>query len=88
MPSVVSYLLSNAFKPKDEGALGEGQVFNIVSHTWEEPDAEEKEILLGYTRGDTAALGVSNEERSIRIGRALDANTMRWLGAILYASHA
>ena len=83
---VVSYLLSNAFRPKEGGALGEGQVFNIVSDTWEEPDAEEKEMLLGYTRGDTVVAGVLDEERSIRIGRALDANTMHWLGAILYAS--
>ena len=33
MPTVVSYLLSNAFRPKGGGALGEGQVFNIVSNT-------------------------------------------------------
>ena len=72
MPTVVSYLLSNAFRPKEGEAPREGQVFNIVSNTWEEPDAEEKEILLGYTRGDTIVAGVSDEERSIRIGRALD----------------
>ena len=65
-----------------------GQVFNMVSNKWEEPDAEEKEMLLGFNRGDTAAMGVSDEDRSIRIGRALDANTMRWLGAILHASQA
>ena len=88
MPTVVSYLLSNAFGPKEGGAPGEGQVFNIVSDTWEEPDVEEKEMLLGFTRGNTAAPEISDEERSIRIGRALDANTMRWLGAILYASQA
>ena len=88
MPTIVSYLLSNAFRPKENGTPGEGQVFNIVTNTCEEPDAEEKEMLLGYSRGDTAAVGVSDEERSIRIGRALDANTMRWLGAILHASQA
>ena len=88
MPTVVSSLLSNAFRPKVDGTPGEGQVFNIVSNTWEDLDAEEKEMLLGFNRGDTAAIGVSDEERSIRIGRALDANTMRWLGAILHASQA
>ena len=88
MPTIVSYLMSNAFRTKENGALGEGQVFNIVSNTWEEPDAEEKEMLLGYSHGDTAAVGVSDEERSIRIGRALDATTMRWLGAVLHASRA
>ena len=88
MPTIISYLLSNALRPKENGTPGEGQVFNIVSNTWEEPNAEEKEMLLGYNRGDTQAAGVSDEERSIRIGRALDANTMRWLGAILHASQA
>ena len=53
---------------------------------WEEPDVEEKELLLGYTLGDTAAAGVSDEDRAVRLGRALDGTTMRWLGAILYAS--
>ena len=88
MSTTMSYLMSNAFRPKENGAPGEGQVYNIVSNTWEEPDAQEKEMLLGYSRGDTAAVGVSDEERSIRIGRALDATTMRWLGAILHASQA
>ena len=88
MPTIVSYLLSNAFRPKENGQPGEGQVYNLVTNKWEEPDAEEKEMLMGYNRGDTHAPGVSDEERSIRIGRALDANTMRWLGATLHASQA
>ena len=36
--------------------------------------------------GDTATPGISDEERAIRLGRALDANVMRYLGAYLYAS--
>ena len=74
------------FRPKDDRAPGEGEVFNIVTNEWEEPDAKEKEMLLGYTLGDTTAAGVSDEDRAIRLGRALDGNTMRWLGAILHAS--
>ena len=88
MPTVVSYLHSNAFKPKTSGAQGEGQVYNIISNTWEEPTAEEKKMLLGYMRGDTAAPGVSDEDHAIRIDRTLDGNTMRWLGVILHTSHA
>ena len=86
MPTVVSYLHSNAFRPKESGNQGEGEVFNIISLAWEEPDAEEKELLLGYASGDTAAAGVTEEERAIRLGRALEGNTMRWLGAYLHAS--
>ena len=88
MPTVVSYLLSNAYGQKNNGAPGEGQLFNKHSNEWEEPNAEEKEQLLGYAPGDTAAPGVSDEDRSIRLGIALDGNTMRWLGAILHASQA
>ena len=77
MPTVVSYLQSNAFRAKDTGAPGEGQVFNIQTDIWEEPDVNEKELFLGFHAGDTAAPGVPEDARSIRIGRALDANTVR-----------
>ena len=74
MPTVVSYLRSNAFRAKDNGTLGEGEVFNIHTNILEEPDTSEKEQLLGSLPGDTFAPGVSKEQRAIRIGRALDAN--------------
>ena len=48
MPTVVSYLRSNAYRPKSNGCRGEGEVFNIHTDTWEEPDVEEKEALLGF----------------------------------------
>ena len=86
MPTIVSYLESNAFRRKDNGAPGEGQLFNITTKLWEEPDAEEKELLLGYQRGETATPGITEDQRAIRLGRALDGNTMRWLGAFLHAS--
>ena len=85
MPTVVSYLHSNAFRPKDNGNPGEGEVFNTSSLEWEEPDAVEKEMLLGYSTGDTAAPGVTEAKRAIRLGRALEGNAMRWLGAYLHA---
>lgn len=88
MPTVVSYPKSNAYRQKDNGAPGEGEVFNLHTNEWEEPDADEKELLLGYSRGDTSAPGVSDAERAVRLGRALDAHTMRWLGATLHASQA
>ena len=88
MPTVVFYPCSNAYRQKDNGAPGEGHLFNKLTSEWEEPDAEEKEVILGYSRGDTAAPGVSDAERSVRLGRALDAHTMRWLGATLHASEA
>ena len=77
MPTVVSYLQSNAFRAKANDSLGEGQVFNIQTDQSEEPDVREKELLLGFQAHDTAAPGVTTDARAIRIGRALDANTVR-----------
>ena len=88
MPTVVSYLHSRAFRPKESGAPGEGEVFNTVTNEWEEPDAEEKEQLLGFFPNDTAAHGVTEDDRAIRLGPALEGNTMRYLGALLHASQA
>ena len=88
MPTIVSYPESNAFRPKINGAPGEGQVFNIHINKREEPNAEEKDSLLGYQRGDTAAPGGTKDQRAIRLLRALDGITMRWLGALLHASQA
>ena len=88
MPTVVSYLHSRAFRTKEDGTPGEGQVFNTVTLEWEEPNVEEKEQLPGFTAGGTAAAGVTDAERAIRVGRALDGNTMRWMGAYLHASQA
>ena len=88
MPTVISYLRSRAFRPKEDGTPGEGEVFNTITLEWEEPDVEEKEQLLGMAKGSTETPGVTEVERAIRLGRALDATTMRWLGAYLHASQA
>ena len=37
MPTIVSYLRSNAFRPKATGSPGEGEVDNTQAKTWEEP---------------------------------------------------
>ena len=86
MPTIVSYLRSNAFRTKLNGEPGEGEVYNIQTLQWEEPDVEEKELLLGFRLDDTATPGVTSAARAIRIGRALEGNTMRWLGAFLHAA--
>ena len=64
MPAVVSFLHSNAFRPKEVGCPGEGQVFNVIKNRWEEPAIGEKEQLIGYREGDAAAADVT-EEHSI-----------------------
>lgn len=80
--TMVSYLGSNAFRPKANGELSEGEVHNTITEAWEEPDMEEEQ-QLGYQRGDPDPPGVTAHQRAIRLGRALDGNTMRLLGAFM-----
>ena len=87
MPTIVSYLGNNAFRAKANGDPGEGQLFNLHTNTWEEPDVNEKEMLLGFEPNSTNTPGISRDQRAIRLGRALDSTTMRWLGAFLQVAH-
>ena len=86
MPTLVSYLRRNAFRPKTNGSPGEGEVYNTSTKIWEEPNVEEED-LMGYRKGTTAAKNITDNQRSIRIGRTLDGTTMRWLGAFMAAQH-
>ena len=54
-------------------------MYNTHTAVWEEPDIEEKELLMGYAAGETATPGVTSDQHSIR--RTMDGHTMRWLGA-------
>ena len=83
MPTAVSFLHSNAFRPKEDGSPREGQVFNVIYNRWEEPSVGEKKMMLCYQEGDTTAAKVTKAQRAIRLGRALDGHTMRWFGAFL-----
>ena len=88
MPTIVSYLGSNAFKFKDNGEPGEGIIYSTRTSVWEEPDVAEKEGLMGFEEGETHTPGVTCIQRAIRLGRAMEGNTMRWLNALLRASQA
>ena len=48
MPTIVSYLKINAFRPKDSEEPGEGMDFNTLTRVWGEPNIMEKERLMGY----------------------------------------
>ena len=88
MPTVVSYIRGNAYRPKSDGEPREGEVFNLAREEWEEPDCHEKEQMMGYMANETECPHASKAESSMRLGRALDANVMPHLGAMLSAAHA
>ena len=87
MPTIVSYPKSHAFRLREGGKPGAGQLWNKMKKCYEEPTLEEKEQLLGYNMGDTMGGLATRAQRSRRLGQAMDCNTMKWLGAFLYAEH-
>ena len=66
-----------SFTKLDPYSLGEGQVFNVIYNQWEERAVGKKEMMLGYREGDKAASDVTEAQRAIRLGHALDGHTMR-----------
>ena len=86
MPTVVSYIRSNAYRPKSDGELREGEVFNLAREEWEERDCCEKEQMMGYMADETKCTEAPKAERSMRLGRAPDANVMLHLGAVMFAA--
>ena len=86
MPDMGQVMSQGIFHHRANKSASEGEVYNAKTGTWEGPDVEENERLLGFRTDDTATTGVCAEIRSIRIAMAMEGNTMRWLGAFLYAS--
>ena len=86
MPTLVSYPNSHAYRQRDSGNPGEGQLWNKKSKKWEEPSITERERMMGYAIDATKARHVTVQQRIMRLGQAMDANTMRWFGAFLFAT--
>ena len=86
MPTIVSYPKSHAYRTKENGKPGEGQLWNKTMKRWDEPSLNEKEQMMGYNIDATKAGHVTIGQRAMRLGQAMDGNTMRWLGAFLYAT--
>ena len=88
MPTIVSFPKSHAYKPKANGKPGEGKLWNKLHRRWEEPYLAEKEQMLGYRVGETAGGLATPTQRDVRLGQAMDGNTMRWMGAFMLAAQA
>ena len=86
MPTLVSYPNSHAYRKRESGKPGEGQLWNKRTKKWEEPTINEREQMMGYNIDATKAAHVTVLQRTTRLGQAMDANTMRWFGAFLFSS--
>ena len=57
-----------------------------MQHLYLTPSIGEKEQMTGYGIDATKTGHVTIHQRSTRIGQAMDGNTMRWLGAFIFAT--
>ena len=68
------------------GKPGEEQLWNKRTKKWKEPTIHEREQMMGYAIDATKAAHVTIQQRTMRLGQAMDANTMRWFGAFLFVT--
>ena len=79
-PTLMSYKGSRAFRPGRPGS-----VYDDNTGFWTEPDADERELAMGYELGSTAVPGLSVETRRQLLSQAIDLNA---LFALLLAAEA
>ena len=72
LPTLVSYPASNNFRDDKAGVLWDHR---LQAKT--EPNPDERERLLGYDTGITAAPGLTEADRFQLTGQCMDANQMR-----------
>ena len=51
-------------------------MYDYNTNTWTEPDADERELAMGYELGSTAVEGVSVEKRRQLLSQAIDLNAL------------
>lgn len=75
MPTLVAYPMSRAFRfPHSPGSI-----FDAGSRTYTEPNVEERERMLGYSTGATAAPGLTLAERHTITGNCIDQSALSYL---------
>ena len=79
-PTFVAYPGSRAFRPGRAG-----MVFDPVRGREVEPCSDEREVAMGYSKGDTAAPGVTEQQRMAVLGRCIDANAVQSILAVAAA---
>jgi hypothetical protein len=79
LPTLMSFPNSRAFRAKRQGCI-----FDATRNAFEEPTAEERELIMGFEPSSTAAPGVSERERRSLLGQAIDLNalTALWLTSV------
>jgi hypothetical protein len=73
-PTLVAFPISRAFRD-----LNAGTVYDTISQTLTQPNVSERESLMGYSKGTTWTPTISNTDRHMIVGRAVDATCLDFL---------
>ena len=80
-PTLVSTPGSYAFRLQDNTtAPGPGMVYDRNLREWQEPNADERERIMGMIPESTNCPGTTEEDRRRLIGAAVDVRGYTWLG--------
>lgn len=82
LPTLMAFSGSWNYRPGHPGSIWDS---NLLCYT--EPTADERELALGYNLGDTAAPGVTEDQRRAVLGKCIDANTLQALFGTAEAWH-
>ena len=66
-------------------ACGLGMVWDSTFQTYEAPFAHERERVMGFLTGTTAAPDLSEGQQRFLLGHAIDPNTLVWVSGLCFA---
>lgn len=78
-PTLVATKSSYAFRFQAPDKPGPGMVYDRNKREWEEPNADERERIMGLLPESTRAFNVCEQERRRLIGSAVDVRAYTWL---------
>ena len=71
LPTLMSFPKSRAFRVGRPGCI-----FDVELNQFDEPSANEREVIMGFEPSSTAAPDVSEQERKSLLGQAIDLNAL------------
>ena len=78
-PTLVATPGSYAFRFQGPDRPGPGMIYDRNKREWDEPNANERERIMGLIPGSTAAPGLTEANRRRLVGAAIDVRAFYWL---------
>jgi hypothetical protein len=71
LPTLMSFPKSRAFRVGRPGCI-----FDVELNEFDEPSANEREVIMGFEPGSTAAPDITEQQRKSLLGQAIDLNAL------------